>query len=310
MASMPSWMSQDYVNSYYQSNHLASSGAYLKTNGYDVSFYHGGENGTMSFNNFIAITGGGSYYGMNEYPDKNDYDGNWGIYDEPYLQYVADQLNHKPRPFFATVFTLSSHHPYRIPEIRQQQFTEGTLPIHRTIRYTDHSLRQFFEAAKKTDWYKNTVFIITADHSAENEQDYYQTSQGKYEIPFFVFDPSQDLSTMTGEYATHTFQQLDILPLVLEYGHYPRSYFSFGKMAQQGGAIQYFDHIYQLVQWPYIYQFNGEKPVAFYRLDHDPLMSKNLLDQQLPQQARMDTLLKSVIQQYGHALVNNQTFAE
>jgi phosphoglycerol transferase MdoB-like AlkP superfamily enzyme len=310
IASMPSWMDNDYMNSYYQTNKLKSTGGYLNDIGYNTSFYHGGINGTMSFDNFVAVTEAGNYYGLNEYPDKKkDYDGNWGVYDEPYLQYYTKELTLKHQPFFSTVFTLSSHHPYNIPDNRKSLFADGTLPIHKSIRYADYSLKQFFETAQKMQWYKNTVFIITADHSAENEKPYYQTSQGKYEIPLIVFSPSSNKNLNTEN--PNTTQQLDILPLIANICNLPTRYFSFGNSSttQNAFAMQYFGNIYQLIQWPYVYQFNGETGIGFYDLKKDSLMNTNIIhDKSTKEVARkMDSLVKSVIQQYNHALITNNT---
>jgi uncharacterized sulfatase len=309
IASMPSLMNNDYNNSIYQSNRLRGIGDYLKEVGYDASFYHGGKNGTMSFDNFIAITNSGKYFGMNEYPNQEkDFDGNWGIYDEPYLHYFANELNQKKQPFFTTVFTLSSHHPYNIPENKKHLFAEGTLPIHKSIRYTDYSLKQFFEIAKKTPWFNHTIFIITADHSAENETPYYQTEQGKYEVPLIVFDPHKNKFKTD----TLTAQHLDILPNIIR-KKYSQNSFSFGNILDDKTnrfAIQYFNGIYQLIQWPFVYQFNGENGSAFYDLTSDALMQHNLIDKKITVQLKMDTLLKSYIQQYNFDLIHNKTHAE
>ena len=54
------------------------------------------------------------YYGINEYPNQQDFDGTWGIFDEPYLQYWSNQLSQEKKPFLSSVFTLSSHNPYPV----------------------------------------------------------------------------------------------------------------------------------------------------------------------------------------------------
>ena len=104
------------------------------------------------------------YFGLNEYPDKSDFDGHWGIYDEPYLLYCANKLNEFKKPFIATIFTLSSHQPYPVPEKYKNRFNKGTHQIHNSVAYTDNALLEFFSTMKKMDWYNNTLFFITADH--------------------------------------------------------------------------------------------------------------------------------------------------
>lgn len=308
LASLPTWMDNDYMSSYYQSNHLKSLGAYLQNFGYQSSFYHGGKNGTMSFDNFTAITNGGKYFGLNEYPNKTDFDQHWGIFDEPYLQYFAQQLSINKSPFFATLFTLSSHHPYSIPKHLEQQFSEGTLPIHRTIKYTDYALKKFFETAKKQPWFNNTIFVITADHSAENETPYYQSNQGKYEIPLFVFSNNNEWVKAGTD--NRTIQQIDILPMVLNYIKYPKPFYSFGQnSAQKGWAMQMFSGVYQYITWPYVYHFDGNKPLAFYNLKNDSLMQENKLSEfnYFTQISQMDSALKCIIQRYNYDLINNKT---
>lgn len=304
VASMPSLMDNDYMNSYYQANSLRSTGSYLADMGYNASFYHGGKNGTMSFDNFIAVTGAGTYYGLNEYPDKKDNDGNWGIYDEPYLQYFAQQLNAKATPFFATVFTLSSHHPYNLPVDKKAMFPEGTLPIHKTIRYVDYALKRFFETAAHMPWYDSTIFIITADHSSNNEQNQYNSTEGIYRIPLIVFDPSNPHFSEIPS----TVQQIDLMPGILGYCGYTKPFFSFGADVHRednpGFAIQYVNGQYQLIQYPYVLHFDGDRTTGFYIINSKGDMETASDDQK---KVSMEMLVKALIQQYNAALVHNKT---
>jgi phosphoglycerol transferase MdoB-like AlkP superfamily enzyme len=307
IAAMPSWMPSDYINSFYQSNTLHGIGYYLSRNGYDAGFYHGGKNGTMSFDKMVAATGTGTYYGLNEYPDKEkDFDGTWGIFDEPYLQYVAQEFNQKgfdksKQAFFGTVFTLSSHHPYALPPQYKKVFKGGALPIYATIQYMDHALRHFFETARKMPWYRNTVFVITADHSSENTQPYYLTSAGKYEIPLIIFEWGQP-----HQVRDETIDQLNITDLVLNRTLPANTpYYSLaGKY-----AIQYDNGIYQLIDYPYVLKFDGGKTIEFYNTESDPLLQKNLVNQPFNQQKQnsLERYLKAVIQQYNNGLIDNKT---
>ncbi len=309
MASMPSWMETPYLSSYYQGNSLQGIGSYLGRKSYDVSFYHGGKNGTMSFDNFIALSGGGNYYGKNEYPNELDFDGYWGISDRPYLQYFARELGKKKEPFFSTVFTLTSHHPYELPANEVGKFPKGTLPIHQTIAYTDDALREFFAFAKTQAWYKHTTFVLTADHSAENETPYYQSPQGIFEVPLFVFRPDSLGAILHAKTVSH----IDIMPLILYESHYADSFFTFGVNpnidSEFGGAIQYHDMYYRLIQWPYVYHFDGQKSIALFNLTNDSLMKDNLMNLpvQKPKLDSMEHLLKSRIQNYNRSLINNKT---
>lgn len=309
LASMPSIWSSSYINTRFQTNKLRGAGSYLAESGYEVAFYHGCKNGTMGFDNFVAVSGSGRYSGLDEYPDAtHDYDGHWGIFDEPYLQFVAKETNRMKEPFFTTVFTQSSHHPYPIPAHLEKVFPKGTLQIHRSVRYTDFAIGRFMNSIQKSPWYQNTLFVFTADHSAENETPYYQSQQGKYAIPLFVFDPSDP----TGKEIHETVQQADLLPMLLE-SRYSSDYFAFSNFGtgKPGFAIQYLNGYYQLIQWPWVYQFNGSQPVALYHIPSDSLMSKNRLGEQTikDRENSMHQLLQSYIQQYNHRIRSNTTFS-
>ncbi|MES3036877.1 MAG: sulfatase-like hydrolase/transferase, partial [Bdellovibrionota bacterium] len=107
-----------------------------------------------------------TYEGLNQYPLTNpdDFDGTWGIFDGPYLQYFRRKLSEKPQPFFASVFTLSSHQPYTLPKSERGKYPKGPTENLESIQYADNALKEFFLASEKEPWFDNTLFIITGDH--------------------------------------------------------------------------------------------------------------------------------------------------
>lgn len=210
---IPSMMYRSITTSMYQNNHFYSLFNDAKKNaGYQSAFYHGGKNGTMGFNSFVTKLGM-DYYGKDEYPNADDYDGNWGIFDEPYLQYFADELSNYESPFIAAAFTLSSHQPYTIPEQHKNKFDKGKHPIHETIGYADYALEQFFKKVSKTSWYDSTLFIITADHTHHTVEPSYQNTLGHYRVPMLLFHPSLDLKMDT----SRVVQQVDILATISDF---------------------------------------------------------------------------------------------
>ena len=68
----------------------------------------------MGFNSYCKMAGFDEYYGRDEYNNEKDFDGEWGIWDEPFLENFSDQLSNKKEPFMSTVFTLNTHHPFTI----------------------------------------------------------------------------------------------------------------------------------------------------------------------------------------------------
>lgn len=190
LAGIPDLMGEPYVTSKYQNNRIIGVGSVFKKIGYDTLFFHGGKNGTMYFDMFSQLAGFEKYIGLNEYPDKKeDFDGAWGIFDEPFLQFGVKKLSQQNKPFFATFFTLSSHNPYNIPNKYKNKFSKGSLPIHESIGYSDFALKKFFESAEKTNWYKNTLFVLTGDHAAVSACNFTRGDFDRYRVPLIFFHP-------------------------------------------------------------------------------------------------------------------------
>ncbi|SHI88814.1 Phosphoglycerol transferase MdoB [Hymenobacter daecheongensis DSM 21074] len=196
LAGLPALIESPFITSNFQTDELHGLGELLGRQGYATSVFHGAENGTMGFNTFSGIAGVQQYYGLSEYPGgakSPDFDGHWGIADEPYLQYFAQELSRQKQPFFSTVFTLTSHEPFEVPAKYQGRFPAGTLPIHGVIGYTDFALRQFFKIAARQPWYHNTLFIVLADHTSQTDKADYQNLLGNYKTPLLLFHPGRAL---------------------------------------------------------------------------------------------------------------------
>jgi len=307
LAGMPSLTEDPYINSIYSNNRICSFATALKPLGYHTAFFHGGTNGTMSFDAFCRVAGFDEYIGRSEYPNTQDYDGHWGIWDEPFLQYVSQKLSSYQQPFFASVFTLSSHHPYAIPEQYKNRFPKGTLEIHESIGYADHALRRFFETARKQPWFDNTVFVITPDHTGVSEDPYFSSMLGQYAIPVAFYYPAGHLKSRSDA----VFQQIDIFPTVLDYLNYDRPYFAFGNSAfhpvQPDYALYNFSGNYALVGDSLFSLLNNFEVQAAYRYRRDSLL-KNDVKAQYPSETGLSQRYgKAFMQTYSNALIGNKT---
>jgi len=306
LASLPTWMTEDFITSQYATGKFNSLASLLKTEGYNTSFFHGGKNGTMGFDAFCRSAGFDTYYGKNEYPDQSDFDGNWGIWDEPYLQYIASTLNTTRQPFMSAVFTISSHHPYKVPEKYKNKFRKGPLEIQQTIMYTDYALKKFFEKASTMPWFQNTIFVITADHTSEAWQAFYKNRVGQYFIPILFFEPQSALFGHQDIVA----QQTDIMPTVLDMLHYPKPFVAFGGSLLRDNEprfdLSYLNGNYQLINGGYAWQTDHAVSQALYNFQNDSLLATDLTKSQKNIAAEKDKLLKAVIQQYNNRLIENK----
>ena len=284
----------------------------LGREGYQTAFFHGANRGSMGFMAFANKTGFQQYYGRQDYAaDKRfggdaDFDGNWGIWDEPFLQYYCTKMGEMKEPFMTAVFTTSSHHPFVVPAQYKNVYKEEGLEIHKCIRYTDMAIGKFFEAASRQPWFKNTIFVLTSDHTNMSDHPQYKTDMGGFCVPVIIFDPSGTLPP--GEHEGIA-QQTNIMPTVLGMLGYNKPFLAFGcnllsTPPQETYAVNYLNGVYQYAKYGYVLQFDGEKTKAVYALD-DRLMRNNLAGRVAVQQ-KMENEVKAIIQSYMYRMVNDQ----
>ncbi len=211
---IPALMNQPFIFSQFASNDLLGLGTLLNKNGFSTAFFHGGNNHVFFFDIFIKHAGVSEHFGENEYPNKADHDGTWGIWDEPFLQWTVEKIGQLKRPFAATIFTLSSHEPFRMPEKYKDQFSGGPLLILKTVQYADFALQRFFESAEKEPWFEKTLFILTADHTSLHFRPEFENNEvGNYRIPILFYQKDQKWPVLDTRVPA---SQIDILPTVLE----------------------------------------------------------------------------------------------
>ena len=285
-------------------NSLDGLAVELKNKGYYSAFFHGAKNGSMGFEAFARATGFDDYFGRTEFDQQPEFggdaefDGFWAIWDEPFLQFYCKQMSQFKEPFMTAVFTASSHHPYQIPAKYADRFPEGPLPVHKGIRYTDYSLRRFFDEARKQPWFNNTIFAICSDHTNLTDHAEYQTDLGVFTGPVIFYAPG-DTSLTGGRKGIA--QQIDVMPTILSYLGYDEPYVAFGldllsTPEADKFAVSYCNGIYQIVMNGYLLQFDGTQTKAVYALT-DKLLENNLIGQ-IDGQQQMETKLKAIIQQY------------
>lgn len=214
MAGIPALMSEPFISSHFTANYFLGLGTLLAPKKYSSAFFHGGHNGTMYFDSFMQSAGVEKYFGANEYANKADDDGSWGIWDEPFLQFMLQKTNQLPQPFMSSIFTLSSHHPFKVPSQYEGKFSEGPIEILKTVSYTDMALQKFFAEAEKQPWFKDTLFVVTADHTSKHFRPDSENEVGDYHIPLFFYHPSYKFPEVDTNMVV---QQIDILPTLLDF---------------------------------------------------------------------------------------------
>ncbi len=307
VASIPSLVDNPYISSPYGTNEIHSLASILNKQGYETGFFHGATNGSMRFDGFAAQAGFKHYYGRKEYDNDAHFDKSWGILDEYFEPWTARKLSEYKKPFFATLFTLSSHHPYFIPKHMRGKLKKGPQQICESINYGDYSLKKFFQEAKKQAWYKNTIFVLVADHTSSTNSEIYNQRTEMYKIPILFFDPSGKLKAKK---ETRVFQQLDIMPTILDLLNVETNFYSFGKSyynPAEPEAITYIEGTYHYFKKDHMLTFSNEKARNLYNFKIRKKDTPDSLSYFKKESKLSERKIKAIIQRYNRDLIQNQT---
>lgn len=314
---IPALFESSFITSAFSCNRSEALLKAMRRMGYDTLFFYGGKKNSCNFDSGRIHAGVEKYLSRYDFferhPDlvRADVSGIWGVHDEEFLQFVSEILSETKSPFFATIFTLSSHYPFEFPKKHEGHFPAGEHPLQEATAYADFSLKRFFETAQQMDWYKDTIFILIADHTTCAIERYYQMAVGGYSIPLAIFDPGGKLCGESDLVA----QQIDIMPTILDLVGCDETYFSFGHSLFDENAprfaASYKNGVYQIITGKYVLQFDGQNTIGFY------LRSDFLLENNLAQSAEyeedmkcVEALLKAFLQQYSHSLRMNKMTCE
>jgi phosphoglycerol transferase MdoB-like AlkP superfamily enzyme len=293
LAGLPSWLPESYILSPYCGNQLNSLPQTLKDIGYQTSFYHGAKEGSMNFKSFTKAIGIDAYIGLESYPNQSHFDGNWGVWDHNMLSYFGRQLAQERSPFFSTLFTLSSHHPYAVPSTFESQLKTGPEALCKTISYTDKALSSFFKQNQNKAWFKNTLFVITADHVGPTRQKQFQTLDWRYRIPIGFYHPTVVLPKPNKGVV---FQQIDLLPTVLDLLGIQKLPFQLGSScyAREQSQKMVYDNGNLL---SFIYNGTNLLPIAW---------SPGIKRSYTPEQAGIGKKMSALYQFYLNSLIENR----
>lgn len=305
LAGIPSFKDA-FTSSPYPKQKIESLVSTLESEGYSTSFFHGAANGSMGFLGFSNILGIDKYFGRTEFNNDDEFDGFWGIWDEPFLQFMKSKLDKEQSPFFSTIFTVSSHEPFNIPAKYKKKFPEGELAIHKCISYTDYSLKRFFDEAKKSPWFNNTIFVFVADHANAIYYKEYTSGTEHFAVPIMFYQPNSKYVGVDDDFA----QQIDIYPTILDMIGYQKPFRSWGrslldKKSSQPFVMNSTGNLYQYSQGRYVCIFDGRKAIGFYDKD-DRALQHNLIDKRNAEMDELELRCKAFIQDYMERIVDQK----
>lgn len=278
LAGIPSFETA-YTSSAYSNQPVESIVSVTKELGYTTSFFHGASNGSMGFLGFSKTLGFDNYYGKDEFDNDLEFDGYWGIWDEPFFQFTKEKIDNTKQPFLTTLFSVTSHEPYIIPEKYEGFFDKGYVPMHKVVGYTDYALKNFFDEAKKESWFDNTIFIFTADHGNQTYYSYYEKIINRFANPLMIYWPKGDLNGVSLKLGQH----MDIFPTIVDLIGYGKPFRSWGKSLisdteTDSFVVNYFGGgSYFMMNEDYTVVSNGEKITGFYN-SNDRGLEINLIN--------------------------------
>ena len=274
--------------------------AILKDKGYETMFFCGSDHGSMGFGAYARQTGIENLYSRQDYEKvhgTDDFDGYWGIWDEKFLNYMGEVLSEQTEPFFSTMFTLTSHHPFVVPEEYEGKYPKGLTPNHQCVGYVDDAFRKFFARYENEEWFRNTIFVFVADHvSSEKMTETFRRSPGDYHIMSFIYAPD---SSLFGEHH-QVVSQIDIMPTLLGLMGNTEPYFAFGRdifneHSDRPFAINYDNNAFQAITAQHLIRFDEKSITGVYAID-DIMHTRNLQGEESVDD--VEQKMKAMIQSY------------
>nr|WP_315222884.1 sulfatase-like hydrolase/transferase [uncultured Flavobacterium sp.] len=206
-----------------------STGAIFKQKGYNLKFMYGGD---AFFDNMQDFYSGNGYEIVDKSsfsPEEITFSNVWGVCDEDMYNKAIKVMNleaKQNKPFFNHIMTVSNHRPFTYPN-NKIDIPGDIKSRDGGVKYTDYALRKFFTMARKQPWFKNTVFVIVADHCASSAGKT-ELPLDKYRIPGFIFS-----SSIQPKKYNKLMSQIDVMPTLFGLLHFTYESKFFGQNVLQ-----------------------------------------------------------------------------
>ncbi|MBX9850408.1 MAG: LTA synthase family protein [Cytophagaceae bacterium] len=199
------------VNLGLSKNDFFTAGELFKKHGYTTEFIYGGESNFDEMRSFFLGNGFTNIYDLPTFKDPV-FEGVWGVSDEDLMRKAHEVFSsHGDKPFFAVVLSTSNHSPFEFPDGRIQLHEQSKAHVHNAMKYADYAIGLLFDLAKKSDYYKNTIFLVLADHNTRVFGDDFVPVH-KFHIPALMIGPDVPAKAFD-----KVVSQVDLLPTILHF---------------------------------------------------------------------------------------------
>ncbi len=202
----------------------------FNNNGYKTSFYYGGDIDFANMRSYFLNADAKTIISVENFESKLN-NSKWGVHDEHLFNYLYEDLVNETKPFFSTVFTLSSHDPFEVPMEAVFNGNDRATKYLNSIYYTDSCLGHFFDRIKQTKVWNNTLFILVADHGSTRPGNSQNHDIDKFEIPMLwlggVLNDSIQVNSKVGSQIDIPATLLNQLGLPFDDFKYSKDLFSY-----------------------------------------------------------------------------------
>jgi phosphoglycerol transferase MdoB-like AlkP superfamily enzyme len=208
----PAQPAQSIIKEPKKTQSLPSLVKILNAKGYNSAFWYGGEINFANFNSFVIGSGFHSIITKNNFSPEF-YNSKWGVHDHIMFGALEDSMKVVKEPFLKVVLTLSSHEPFDVPMKAKFEGKDNVSKYKNSVFYADRSLGGFLDWAKTTDWWKNTLIVMVADHCARITSDMPIFTKHVFRIPMIW---TGGALVKTGYEVKKTGNQVDIPVTILD----------------------------------------------------------------------------------------------
>lgn len=303
VSSIPTLYGSLYITSPHEQNFQRGMGQIFAEQGYATHFTYAAKAGSMGFNAFARLAGFSQILTRESFPASADHDGVWGIYDHVTFARALAEIDAATKPVLSVVYTLHPHPPFTLPQ--GNDHFAASLPrakYYNALRYSDNTLRDFFNAARTKPWFKDTVFVLMADHAFEEKQ-----GRDSFRIPLLFYSPGFIAARKDDRVAS----ELDVLPTVIDLLQLKTAHASMGKsLLAPGERFAFIDveHAGGVIvsekRRELVLLFGAEKFNGYYDMVADPEWHRMKTEPPLPENA-MQTF-RDYVGVMGFAIAKNR----
>lgn len=225
LSGFPAQPTQSIIKFIDKSRKLPTLSGVLVDSGYNAAFYYGGDPDFANIRSFLYHARFNRIITQDEFPRKYR-NSKWGVHDEYLFNYLLADIDTARTPFFKFLFTLSNHEPFEIPAKHRFPGNDEVNMYLSSAYYTDSCLGDFISRAQKRDWYKNTLFILVADHGHRHLGNHPNYAPEKFAIPMLWLGGALSVDSLRLDYPA---SQIDIASTLLTQLNLPDSAFLFSK---------------------------------------------------------------------------------